>query len=113
MPNIFPEGDIQPYYNTVDASLLFISSVDRPYLSPITSRRKMDDILHLTGLKNAGRILNEEVYDYGKLAEKVRQSFLGQFWNEKEECLKDVVSGTKATVFFASSLNPCTFKYAR
>ena len=31
MPNIFPEGDIQPYYNTVDASLLFISSVYEYY----------------------------------------------------------------------------------
>ena len=31
MPNIFPEGDIPPLYNTVDASLLFLQAVKRYY----------------------------------------------------------------------------------
>ena len=158
MPNIFPEGDIQPYYNTVDASLLFISSVYEyyhasddlafvreafPVMKDIVKWYMQGTDFHIRmeedGLISAGsgfeqvtwmdvrigdvlptprhgkpveinaywyndlcimerfsKLLNEEVYDYGKLAEKVRQSFLGQFWNEKEECLKDVVSGTKA-----------------
>ena len=158
MPNIFPEGDIQPYYNTVDASLLFISSVYEyyhasddlafvreafPVMKDIVKWYMQGTDFHIRmeedGLISAGsgfeqvtwmdvrigdvlptprhgkpveinaywyndlcimerfsKLLNEEVYDYGKLAEKVRQSFLGQFWNEKEKCLKDVVSGTKA-----------------
>lgn len=33
---------------------------------------------------------------YGALAEKVKNSFLEQFWNEEKGCLKDVISGTKA-----------------
>ncbi len=53
---------------------------------------------------NALRILEEwqerfgapaggEGTDYGKLADQVRESFREKFWNEKENCLKDVVSG--------------------
>lgn len=34
--------------------------------------------------------------DYGRLAEKVKESFSEQFWNEQTGCLKDVLSGTKA-----------------
>lgn len=158
MPNIFPEGDIQPYYNTVDAALLFISSVYEyfnasndlafireafPVMKDIIKWYMQGTDFHIRmeedGLISAGsgleqvtwmdvrigdvlptprhgkpveinaywyndlrimeqfsKLLNEEVNDYGKLAEKVRQSFLRQFWNDKEECLKDVISGTKA-----------------
>lgn len=31
--------------------------------------------------------------EYAKLAEQVKTSFLEKFWNEKEQCLKDVLSG--------------------
>lgn len=34
--------------------------------------------------------------DYSSLANKVKDSFIKKFWNEKENCLKDLVSGTKA-----------------
>ncbi len=33
---------------------------------------------------------------YELLAEKVKHSFLQKFWNEEENCLKDVISGTSA-----------------
>ncbi len=32
---------------------------------------------------------------YEELAEKVKDSFLEKFWNEREQCLKDVLSGEK------------------
>lgn len=38
----------------------------------------------------------EDTFDYAALAEKVRNSFCAQFWNEKAGCLKDVISGTNA-----------------
>ena len=31
MPNLFPEGDKDPFYNTVDAPLLFINGVYEYY----------------------------------------------------------------------------------
>jgi len=31
--------------------------------------------------------------EYAALAEKVKESFLAKFWNEEENCLKDVLSG--------------------
>lgn len=34
--------------------------------------------------------------DYGKMAERVKQSFREKFWNEDSGCLKDVISGTEA-----------------
>jgi predicted glycogen debranching enzyme len=33
--------------------------------------------------------------EYGKLADKVKTSFIEKFWNENEQCLKDVLSGGK------------------
>lgn len=47
--------------------------------------RIMARFAELTGQGNPERFLN--------LAERVRQSFRQQFWNSKEGCLKDVVSG--------------------
>ena len=38
----------------------------------------------------------EDEREYGKLAEKVKESFGQKFWNEEAGCLKDVLSGTKA-----------------
>ncbi len=34
--------------------------------------------------------------DYAALAQKVKESFCAQFWNEEKCCLKDVLSGTEA-----------------
>lgn len=39
---------------------------------------------------------NWEQLDYGKMAERVQQSFREKFWNEDARCLKDVISGTEA-----------------
>lgn len=39
---------------------------------------------------------NEKAVDYAKLAELVKESFIREFWNETENCLKDLASGTKA-----------------
>ena len=33
MPNLFPEGGIEPMYNTVDASLLYIYALYEYYLA--------------------------------------------------------------------------------
>lgn len=41
------------------------------------------------------RFFPETNMDYGSLAQRVKKSF-EKFWNEKEGCLKDVLSGTKA-----------------
>ena len=159
MPNMFPEGDQPPLYNTVDASLLFIYAVYEYYLefedidfieetfdsmmeiiywykNGTDFHIKMDtDGLILAGADfeqvtwmdirigdvlptprhgkpveinaywyNALKIIgffSELVHrgdknSYEMLAEKVKASFLKKFWNEEENCLKDVVSGTKA-----------------
>ena len=37
MPNLFPEGENEPLYNTVDAALLFINCVWLYYEKPRTS----------------------------------------------------------------------------
>lgn len=38
----------------------------------------------------------EDDKDYSKMAKVTQDSFRAQFWNEKENCLKDVISGTSA-----------------
>lgn len=38
----------------------------------------------------------EESKEYGRLAERVKESFCRQFWNQEAGCLKDLVSGTGA-----------------
>lgn len=159
MPNMFPEGEQEPMYNTVDASLLFIYAVYEYYqeFKDLTfveeAMPKMMDIIewykrgtdfhikmeedHLisagSGLEQvtwmdirvndylptprhgkpveinaywyndlkileyfSGLLKLENKEIYGELAEKVRKSFLEEFWNEEEMCLKDVVSGTDA-----------------
>lgn len=158
MPNLFPEGDNQPLYNTVDASLLFIGSVYEyyktsndldfvkeayPVMEDIIKWYKEGTDFHIRmeedGLISAGsgyeqvtwmdvrigdvlptprhgkpveinaywyndlkimeefaKLLGAEDFGYGKLAEKVRTSFRSQFWNDEKDCLKDVISGTKA-----------------
>ncbi|WP_317366819.1 amylo-alpha-1,6-glucosidase [uncultured Tyzzerella sp.] len=40
-----------------------------------------------------GKLLNKDTKKYEELSEKVKKSFNEKFWNEKENCLKDVVSG--------------------
>lgn len=40
------------------------------------------------------RIVGEDKEDYNELAEKVMASFNEKFWNEEDECLKDIVSGS-------------------
>ena len=159
MPNMFPEGEKEPMYNTVDASLLFIYAVYEYYLefNDLTfveeAMPKMVEIIewykngtdfHIrmdddylisagSGLEqvtwmdirvndylptprhgkpveinaywyndlkimeyfsNLLKLENRERYEV--LAEKVKESFLKEFWNEDEMCLKDVVSGTDA-----------------
>lgn len=43
-----------------------------------------------------GAELSENRADYAELAQRVKESFGNQFWNEEDGCLKDVISGTKA-----------------
>lgn len=38
----------------------------------------------------------EDIKDYGKMAERVKESFGRKFWRQEAGCLKDVVSGTRA-----------------
>ena len=45
--------------------------------------------------KNMEAVLEDD-FDYALLAEKVKASFVEKFWNEEKNCLKDVVSDTKA-----------------
>jgi len=159
MPNMFPEGEKEPMYNTVDASLLFIYAVyeyyqefkdltfvdeampkmmeiiewykigtdyhirmDEDYLISAGSGLeqvtwmdiRVDDYLptprhgkpveinaywynDLKVMEYFSELLKlEDKEKYGELAEKVKISFLENFWNEDEMCLKDVVSGTDA-----------------
>lgn len=156
MPNLFPEGENAPLYNTVDASLLFIYAVYEYYkksddinfikdeafsaiLEIIDWYKKgtdfniyMDDdfLIHAgegfdqvtwmdvrfnnilptarhgkpveinafwyNALKVAEFFSTKLGYDGSEfllLSEKVKESFNNSFWNEKENCLKDVVSG--------------------
>ena len=173
LPNLFPEGDCDPMYNSVDAPLLFINAVYEyvrfsgdekfvkeifPVLVPIVEAYKNGTDFHIKmdedGLIQAGEGLEQltwmdvrvgdhlptprhgkpveinaywysalkvmewfarelerqtmtvwgsvapiicaaEARAYARLAEKVKESFLQKFWNEKENCLKDVLSGTE------------------
>lgn len=159
MPNMFPEGDQPPLYNTVDASLLFIYAVheyyqefkDLDFINEVME--PMMDIIHWykkgtdfhirmeeDGLISAGadfeqvtwmdiriedvlptprhgkpveinaywynalrivgmfsKMTNKGDYSsYENLAEKVKASFLREFWNPEENCLKDVISNSPA-----------------
>ena len=159
MPNMFPEGDAAPMYNTADASLLFIYAVQMyfdqfgdldfvreayPEMKEIVEWYKKGTDFHIRmeddGLISAGKDLEQVTWmdiriqdvlptprhgkpveinaywynalkilasfsrmlhldedaAYEELSEKVKESFLNQFWNEKEQCLKDVISGTSA-----------------
>lgn len=159
MPNMFPEGDAAPMYNTADASLLFIYAVQMyfdqfgdldfvreayPEMKEIVDWYKKGTDFHIRmeddGLISAGKDLEQVTWmdiriqdvlptprhgkpveinaywynalkilasfsrmlhldedaAYEELSEKVKESFLNQFWNEKEQCLKDVISGTSA-----------------
>lgn len=155
MPNMFPEGDEEPRYNTVDASLLFIYAVYEyyqefkdlefikeamPVMEEIIQWYKagtdfnikmdtdgliqagsgfdqvtwmdvrIDDVLptprhgkpveinaywynDLKIMAYFSRLIGIEGAEaYEKLSEQVKDSFITKFWNEKEACLKDVVS---------------------
>ena len=158
MPNLFPEGEDKPMYNTVDASLLFVNAVYsyynasrdiefvkeaypvieeiiKWYMQGTDFHIKMDEdglIMAGGGLEQVtwmdvrfGDILptprhgtpveinaywfnalmvmqeftelleiTETICDYKELAERVKKSFNDNFWNEEEECLKDLYSGT-------------------
>lgn len=50
-----------------------------------------DELYGLAELKDVERLTN-----YKALADKVKASFMEKFWNEDENCLKDLVSGTCA-----------------
>jgi len=157
LPNLFPEGDCNPMYNSVDAPLLFINTAYEyikfsgdeafteeifPVLEPIVEAYKNGTDFHIKmdsdSLISAGADLEqltwmdvrvgdhlptprhgkpveinaywysglkvmeefakklgkeEQAKDYADLAGKVRESFLTKFWNEEENCLKDVLSG--------------------
>lgn len=157
MPNMFPETDVDPMYNTVDASLLFIYAIYEYYkkfgdlsfvqevyptmkgiiewyMKGTDFHIKMDedglisaggDLEQLTWMDiringilptpRHGKPVEINAYWYNDLkimayfsdilhdgnktfyedlAEKVRISFQSQFWNDDENCLKDVLSGT-------------------
>lgn len=157
LPNLFPEGDCNPMYNSVDAPLLFINTAYEyikfsgdeafteeifPVLEPIVENYKNGTDFHIKmdtdGLISAGADLEQltwmdvrvgdhlptprhgkpaeinaywysglkvmeefatklgketQAKEYAALAEKVKESFLKKFWNEEENCLKDVLSG--------------------
>ena len=159
LPNLFPEGDIEPMYNSVDAPLLFINAVyeyiqtskDNAFLPEVwdvlkrimTAYEKgtdyhigMDtdcliqagaDLEQLTWMDvrvgdylptpRHGKPVEINVYwyndlkimeqfallqqdnklaqHYAELADKVKEAFLLKFWNEEENCLKDVLSGNE------------------
>lgn len=158
MPNLFPEGENDPMYNTVDAALLFLNCVWLYYevtndiafvkeVYPVMERiikayqkgTHFGIHMDLDGLIQAGEglaqvtwmdvcvngilptprhgkpveinaywynglrvmehlapIIGKEGKVYQTLAEQVKQSFLEEFWLEKSDCLKDLVSGTQA-----------------
>lgn len=157
LPNLFPEGDCNPMYNSVDAPLLFINTAYEyirfssdeafteeifPVLEPIVEAYKNGTDFHIRmdsdSLISAGADLEQltwmdvrvgdhlptprhgkpveinaywysglkvmeefakklgkeaQANDYAVLAQKVKESFLAKFWNEEENCLKDVLSG--------------------
>lgn len=173
MPNLFPEGTQKPWYNTVDAALLFILAVYEyeqktkdvdfvkkayPVMKEIIHwyQHGTDFNIHMDedGLIVAGsgydqvtwmdvRVENilptprhgkpveinaywynalcmmdewkkrfgntqeksgqlseavsaDDNFDYASLAAKVKISFEEKFWCDEKQCLKDVISGTKA-----------------
>lgn len=156
MPNLFPEGDNPPLYNTVDAALLYIFAVyeyykesndldfikdeayetildiltwykkgtdfdiymDKDYLihagsgydqvtwmdvrfetilptprhgKPVEINAFWYNALKITS--EFSKLLDKDFSEFEELADKVKISFNEKFWNEKENCLKDVVSG--------------------
>jgi len=159
LPNLFPEGDCNPMYNSVDAPLLFINTAYEyikfsgdedfieeifPVLEPIVENYKNGTEFHIKmdsdGLIQAGENLEQltwmdvrvgdhlptprhgkpveinaywysglkvmeefavklgkeaQAKTYADLANKVKEAFLTKFWNEKEHCLKDVLSGNE------------------
>ena len=158
VPNLFPEGEQEPMYNTADAALLLIDGVwqyvcrtgDLAFAAeafPVMERiitgyrngthhavyMDTDGLIHAgSGMDqvtwmdvcvqgilptprhgkpveinaywyNALRImellsekLGRDGDGYGSLAEKVKQSFVHEFYMEKKGCLRDVISGTGA-----------------
>lgn len=156
MPNLFPEGDEVPMYNTVDAALLFLDVVYAYYLETgdLEFVREafpvMEDVVYWyqkgtdfhikmdeDGLISAGDGLEQVTWmdvridkelptprhgkpveinaywynglkvmeelapfvgkdgsSYGRLAQRVKESFLSKFWMEEEGYLKDVLNGT-------------------
>ncbi len=159
LPNLFPEGDENPMYNSVDAPLLFINTVYEylqyqedaeflqevyPVLQRIVSAYEAGTDFHIgmdtDGLIAAGAGLEQltwmdvrvgeflptprhgkpveinaywcsalkvmeqfatklsqtaQAEKYAKMAQQAKQSFLEKFWNEEEQCFKDVLSGTE------------------
>lgn len=159
LPNLFPEGDVEPMYNSVDAPLLFINAVyeyiqvskDTAFLPEVwdvlkrimTAYEKGTDYhigMDTDCLIQAGAELEQLTWmdvrvgdylptprhgkpveinaywyndmkimeqfallqqdsklaqHYAELADKVKEAFLLKFWNEEENCLKDVLSGNE------------------
>lgn len=159
LPNLFPEGDVEPMYNSVDAPLLFVNTVYEymefskdyafldeiwPALTQIAEAYRNGTDYHIRmdedGLIQAGADLEQLTWmdvrvgdylptprhgkpveinaywysalcvmtllsekmakpelslEYAALAKKVKESFIAKFWNEKEQCLKDVLSGNR------------------
>lgn len=150
LPNLFPEGGIEPMYNSVDAPLLFINAVYEymlsskdydfkdevlPVLEQIVNAYINGTDFHIKmdedGLIMAGARLEQLTWmdvrvgdflptprhgkpveinaywysalrimekltgksSYGELATKVKEAFNEKFWNDKEQCLYDVLSG--------------------
>jgi predicted glycogen debranching enzyme len=165
VPNMFPDGGMKPFYNTVDASLWYFYSVDK-YLEYTGTEEdyefirkgiyeKLEEIIYFYSTKTDFSIYMEEDglihagggYDqvtwmdvrvgtwvvtprhgkpveinalwynalkvmeklsqrfgtvskygkpseeYGRMAEKAKNSFNREFWNKKLKCLYDVVDG--------------------
>ena len=157
IPNMFPEGNNDPLYNTVDASLLFIQCIKSyyeytkdiefieemyPYIEEIVNCYKegtdFEIAMDSDGLIKAGsglnqltwmdvrykdklptprhgkpvevnaywysslciitefgEILNKDISEFKRLIPIVKKSFVEKFWNEENECLKDVISGNE------------------
>ena len=158
VPNLFPEGETKPMYNTVDAALLLIDCVWQywsrtddlafveeawPVMERIVSAYQKGTH-HAIGMDKDGLIFAGDGLDqvtwmdvrvndilptprhgkpveinaywynalcimeqlagktgrdgsaYGKLAKKVKKSFVSKFYMEDKGYLRDVISGTKA-----------------
>jgi predicted glycogen debranching enzyme len=158
VPNLFPEGEAKPQYNTVDAALLLINAVWLYYQKTgdiqlvrdawavmvrivekyqkgthygismdkdglIRAGQGLDQVTWmdvcvegilptprhgkpveinaywynaLRILQELSPLMNQDGRDYERLAERVKVSFLQNFWMEEQGYLKDVLSGTKA-----------------